>query len=137
ILSAAGIPTSVMVAPVIPGLNDATMPAVLERARDAGARGAGMVLLRLPREVLPVFDERLQAAMPDRADKVRSALRQMRRGKMNESTFGARMRGDGPRWDVVEQLFATSCARLGLNAPGWRDGPPPRFERPRAQLSLF
>src|SRR6202043_2716044 len=101
ILSAAGIRTGVGIAPVIPGLNDSQIPEILARARRAGARRAFLTLLRLPAETLPVFEERLAAAYPDRAARVWSGLRQMRGGKRNESQFGARMHGVGPRWAAI------------------------------------
>jgi DNA repair photolyase len=114
-LAAAGIPTGVLVAPMIPGLSDRELPEILARARDAGASSAAMVLLRLPAEVLPVFEERLRQALPGKADAVMSALVAMRGGEQkNESRFGARMSGVGPRWEIVEQLFDATCRRLGL-----------------------
>lgn len=137
-LRAAGIPVLVLVAPVIPGLNDAQIPEVLTRAADAGAIAAHMILLRLPNEVLPVFDERLQEAFPLRAGKVRNAIRAMRNGKMNESAFGARMRGTGPRWEAIRTLFETHRRRVGLaeSVPRETDAPS-TFRRPTSQLSLF
>ena len=114
-LADAGVPTGVLVAPIIPGLNDADIPELLERAKDAGARWAGMTLLRLPAEVLPVFDARLEEAFPERAQKVRSAILEVRGGKMNESAFGERFAGRGPRWAAIEQLFDVHARRLGLS----------------------
>lgn len=136
ILSEAGVKTSVMIAPVIPGVNDSMIPNILERARDAGATGAGLVLLRLPKEVLPVFDERIQAAMPQRHGKIKSAILQMRGGKMNTPEFGKRMSGSGPRWDVIQDIFETHARRLGINTERIV-APQSTFERPRSQLSLF
>lgn len=114
VLTAAGVPTGVALAPVIPGLNDHQIPGVLERAAAAGARAAFLVLLRLPAEVAPVFEQRLRAAYPDRADKVLAAVREMRGGRLYRSGHGARMRGEGPRWQVIEAMFRTWCRRLGL-----------------------
>jgi DNA repair photolyase len=146
-LSAAGIPTGLALAPVIPGLNDTHIPRLLERAKAAGATRAFMAPLRLPKEVLPVFDERLEAAFPERAAKVRNAVREMRRGKMNEAAFGARFRGEGARWHAVGALFEAHCRRLGLNAARLGEEGSPRvtpgeelpttFRRPSAQGSLF
>lgn len=116
VLSAAGVPTGIGIAPVIPGLNDSDIPELLERAREAGASRAFLVLLRLPAEVRPVFVERLLEAFPRRADKVLRNIQESRGGKLNESRFGARMRGVGPRWDVIQRLFDVHCLRLGLNA---------------------
>jgi len=115
LLSAAGIPTGVAVAPLIPGLNDADLARILARAAECGARSAFLVLLRLPAEVRPVFLERLGAAFPERLRKVEGALREMRGGELNEARFGARMRGRGERWNSIEQLFELSCRRHGLN----------------------
>lgn len=135
ILSEAGIPTGVMIAPIIPGLNDDDVAEVLTRAHAAGARRAGMQLVRLPGEVSDIFDARMREAFPDRAKRIDSALLQVRRGKRNESEFGARMKGTGARWEIIRQLFATTCRRLGMNTAD----PPERktFRRPTAQLGLF
>lgn len=137
-LSEAGVPTGISVSPVIPGLNDTDIPELLERARDAGASTAFMQPLRLPREVLPVFDERLQAALPGHAEKVRRAIREMRGGKMNEAAFGARMEGKGARWEAIQQLFAIHCRRLGLNESRVaEDDAGTTFQRPVRQGTLF
>ncbi len=114
-LSEAGVPVGVGIAPLIPGLNDSQVPEILQRAREAGATRAFMVLLRLPAEVRPVFEERLRASYPDRAEKVLHAVRDMRGGALYRSEFGTRMHGEGPRWDAVLQLFRIHCRRLGLN----------------------
>ncbi len=113
-LSRAGVPTGVLVAPIIPGLNDNQLPGVLERAAAAGARRAGMVLLRLPGRVATVFEERLRTALPLRADKVLAALRDARGGRLNDARFGSRFRGTGARWEAIEQLFRQAARRLGL-----------------------
>jgi DNA repair photolyase len=120
-LSDAGIGTGVAIAPLIPGLNDSDIPSILEDAHAAGARSAFMTLLRLAAEVLPVFEERLRAAFPDRAEKVLSAIRDMRGGAMHRPGFGERMRGTGPRWDVVQRLFEIQCARLGFRTSDAED----------------
>lgn len=114
-LSAAGIRTGVAVAPVIPGLNDSQIPQILARARECGAQNAFLTLLRLPAEVLPVFDARLREAEPLRHAHVLSAIRDVRRGKLNHSEFGQRMEGVGPRWQAIEQLFNVQARRLGFN----------------------
>ena len=95
-------------------------------------------MLRLPREVLPVFDERLGEVLPLRAEKVRAGIRAMRAGSMNDARFGSRMRGDGERWRIVEQLFRLHVERLGLaTSEAVVEEPATTFERPRRQLSLF
>ncbi|HEX6885285.1 MAG TPA: PA0069 family radical SAM protein [Planctomycetota bacterium] len=117
-LSDAGIPTGIALAPIVPRLNDADLPAQLERARAAGARAAFFLLLRLPAEVLDVFRERLVEAYPERAEAVLAALAEMRGGKLRESRFGERMRGHGPRYQLLEDLFRLHCRRLGLETGG-------------------
>jgi len=115
ILTEHGIPTGVSLAPLIPGLNESDVPEVLERAREAGADVAFTTLVRLSREVLPVFRERLAQALPERTRKVENAIRELRGGHWNESDFGSRMRGTGPRWDAVMRMFDIQCRRLGYN----------------------
>lgn len=114
LLSDAGVPCGVSLGPVIPGLNDDQIPQILERAKGAGATSAFMILLRLPREVQPVFEARLREAFPLRVDKVRRAIAEMRGGRMNDPRFGSRMRGTGPRWQLIETLFRTTMRRLDL-----------------------
>ncbi|MBK8977277.1 MAG: radical SAM protein [Planctomycetes bacterium] len=115
-LAAAGVPVGVAIAPVIPGLNDHQIPAILEAAGDAGARSAFLVLLRLPREVRGVFEDRLREAFPERAERVLHTLREVRGDGSGAARFHARMRGSGARWEVVERLFAATCRRLGIAA---------------------
>lgn len=110
----AGVPTGVSLSPVIPGLSDHAIPEILQRAAEAGATRAFMILLRLPSEVAPVFEERLRAAYPDRADRVLTQLEQCRRGQTSRGAFGSRMAGSGPRWQAVEDVFTLWCRRLGL-----------------------
>lgn len=139
-LSDAGIRTGVSVSPVIVGLNDAHIPEILARAREAGAQSAFMIALRLPKVVLPVFQERLHEALPLRAEHVLSGIRDIRGGAMYTAEFGARMRGEGPRWQAIEALFEAHRRRLGF-VDGERYEPgPSTFRRPepqRRQLSLF
>jgi len=142
-LSDAGISTGVNIAPVIPGLTDPDIPEILERARAAGARTAAMMLLRLPGEVLPVFQERIRDSLPiERVRKIEHAIVELRggSGKMNESAFGARGRGLGPRWRAIEALFDLHRRRLGFDLRGdeWDDDErPSTFKRPTKQLDLF
>ncbi|MCB9600559.1 MAG: PA0069 family radical SAM protein [Sandaracinus sp.] len=114
-LADVGVGCGVSLGPVIPGLNDDQLPEILERAKAAGASSAFLILLRLPREVREVFDARLQEAFPLRADKVRHAILEMRQGRMNDPRFGSRMRGHGPRWQLIETLFRTTTRRLGID----------------------
>jgi DNA repair photolyase len=113
-LAQAGVPVGVMTAPIIPQLNDRDLEAILEAAAAAGARHAGWVLLRLPREVAPLFRQWLDAHHPLRAEHVMSLVQQLRGGRDNDPRFGARMRGSGPYADLIEQRFALACRRLGL-----------------------
>lgn len=140
-LSQAGIPTSIALAPVIPGLNDTQIPQILEQAQRAGARSAFMTLLRLPAEVKDVFFERTKEAFPSRYNKILSSLTAMKGGAVNRSQFGKRMRGDGQRWEAVSWLFKSTCERLGLRTGEIHDlkkNPEQNtFRRPTPQLSLF
>jgi DNA repair photolyase len=113
-LVAAGIPVGVMVAPIIPGLNDRDIPAILERAAACGARSAGHIALRLPRSVAPVFLSRLRSALPLKAARVESRIREMRGGGLNEARFGRRMGGEGEYWKSVKSLFELTARRLGF-----------------------
>ena len=114
-LTAAGIPTTVMFAPVIPGLNDHEMEAVLHRAAEAGATRAGYVMLRLPLEIKDLFREWLETARPDRAARVMSLVRQMRGGKDYDAQWGQRMRGQGPVADLARRRFEIATRRFGLD----------------------
>ena len=115
-LAAAGIPVSVMIAPVIPGLNDSQMVTVLERAAAAGATSAGWTLLRLPGSVKEVFEGRVRASMPLAADKILHRIRETRGGeKLYDARFGTRGRGEGPYAETLATMFAATCKRLGFD----------------------
>ncbi len=116
-LTAAGCPVMVMFAPVIPGLNDHELEAVLEASAEAGATGAGYVMIRLPLEITDLFQEWLKTDHPDRAERVMSLIRQMRRGKTYTSEFGVRGRGEGPLADLVAARFRAARKRYGLERP--------------------
>jgi len=116
-LSQAGIPVGVLIAPVIPGLTDHEIPALVEAAAQAGARTAGYVVLRLPHSVAPLFEQWLGTHFPNRKDKVLNRLRAMRHGKLYESAFGQRMRGEGIFADQIDSLFDVACRKHGLG--GW------------------
>ncbi|MCR4282208.1 MAG: PA0069 family radical SAM protein [Bauldia sp.] len=115
LLSEAGISTTVMVAPVIPALNESEIERVLEAAAAAGVREAGYVLLRLPLEVRDIFKEFLEREYPDRAKHVMSVIRSMRGGKDYDPTWGERMRGNGPYAWQIGRRFEMAARRLGLN----------------------
>ncbi|MGH8400583.1 MAG: PA0069 family radical SAM protein, partial [Gammaproteobacteria bacterium] len=113
-LAAAGVPVGVLVAPIIPLVNDAELERILEHAAEAGARGAGYVLLRLPYEVKGMFREWLQTHLPLRAEHVMSIIRQSRAGKDYDARFGTRMRGSGEFAELLAQRFQLACKRTGL-----------------------
>ncbi|MER2604343.1 MAG: PA0069 family radical SAM protein [Siculibacillus sp.] len=140
LLAEAGVPMGVLVAPLIPALNDPEIEAVLEAARDAGAREAGYVLLRLPLEVSEIFKGWLLEHHPDRYRHVLSILRAMRDGRDYDAVWGRRMRGTGPYAATIKRRFEIAMKRLGLTRAR-RDGlDTTRFRPPRAdgvQLSLF
>lgn len=115
-LSEAGIPASVMVAPIIPGLNDPEIERILDAARAAGARSAGYVILRLPLEVSPIFKDWLLRHYPDKYRHVMSLIRSMRDGKDYDSEWGKRMKGSGPYAWQIGRRFEIAARRLGLNA---------------------
>jgi DNA repair photolyase len=114
-LSDAGIPVGVMVAPIIPQLNDRDLEGILEAAAAHGAQGAGWVMIRLPLEVAPLFRDWLDAHYPQRAAHVMSLIRQMRGGRDYDSAFGSRMRGEGEFAALIERRFTLACRRFGLN----------------------
>ncbi len=114
-LSEAGIPTAVMVAPIVPGLTDAEIERILEAAREAGASQAGYVLLRLPLEIKELFREWLATEFPDRAQRVIHLLQSMHGGRDYVSEFGVRQRGRGPYAEQIALRFKLAAKRLGLN----------------------
>ena len=114
-LADAGVPVMVGFAPVIPGLNDQEMEAVLEAAAQAGATRAMFVTLRLPLEIKDLFREWLAEARPDRASKIMSLIRQARGGRDYDPEWGSRMKGTGPLADILAQRFAAACRRYNLN----------------------
>jgi DNA repair photolyase len=138
-LAEANVPTAVMVAPIIPAINDAEIEAILARAQAMGARDAGYVLLRLPLEVRELFAEWLRAHYPGKLEHALSLLRASREGKLYDSRFGARMTGSGPYAWMIGRRFGAAAARLGLG----RSRVPLRCDlfraraRPGEQLRLF
>jgi DNA repair photolyase len=111
----AGVPVRVMVAPVIPGLNDSEIPSILAAAAEAGAQGAGFVMLRLPLTVKPVFLEWLERTHPDARERIEKAIRSVRDGALNSPEFGNRMRGSGLRAEQIEKVFRTFAKKYGLD----------------------
>lgn len=137
-LSDAGIPTGISIAPVIPGLNDDDIPELLMRAHEAGAVDAVYVLLRLSGSVRDVFLERMAAAFPHRIDKIVGRIRDVRAGELSDGQFFSRYEGHGAHWQLIRQLF-----EVGRRKAGFPDDPddeerPTTFRRPEPmQRSLF
>ena len=135
-LRAAGIPVGVMTAPIIPGLTDHEVPAILAAAAGAGAQFAGYTVVRLPYAVAPLFERWLEEHFPDRKEKVLGRIRHLRGGeKLNDPRFKSRMRGEGIFAEQIRALFEAGCKRAGI-------GERPQlstaaFRRPNEQLSLF
>ncbi len=137
-LAAAGVPVGVNVAPIIPGLNDEDIAAILKGARDAGAQNAGYVLLRLPGSVKAVFEERLRAMLPTRAERVLHRIRETRGGNLYDSRFGVRGRGEGLYAEAIRSLFETTARKLGLQTGHGRQQTTfKRPTQPSAQIDLF
>ncbi|MGH7545805.1 MAG: PA0069 family radical SAM protein, partial [Gemmatimonadota bacterium] len=137
-LADAGVPASVNVAPVIPGLTDHEIPRILEAAVEAGASAAGFTMLRLPYAVKRLFETWLEQHVPDRKGKVLGRIRDVRGGRLNDPRFGSRMRGEGPYAEQIAKLFEVTCRRLGVDRR--RVGlSTSAFRRPSEgrQLSLF
>lgn len=134
-----GIEVGISLAPIIPGLNDDVVGHVLKRAKEHGASFAFMSLVRLSREVLPVFEERIAEVLPGRAARIRHAIREMRGGAMNDARFGSRMSGEGERWKTIEALFHAQARRLGLAQAEvvGRELRETTFAKPKRQLTLF
>lgn len=138
-LAAAGIPTAVLTAPLIPALNDMEIERILDAAKAAGASEAGYVMLRLPLEIADLFREWLVAHFPDKARHVLSLIRQMHGGKEYDARFGKRMRGEGPYAWTVGRRFEIAATRLGLADRGLKLTTA-HFRRPKpagVQLDLF
>lgn len=136
-LAAAGIPVSVNVAPIIPGLNDHEIPAILQAAAAAGATGAGFTMLRLPHANTELFVQWLETHFPNRKDKVLNQLRTMRGGKLYDAQWGSRMKGDGIFAEQIQRIFDVARRKAGI-----QNNQPPlstaAFRRPGgAQLNLF
>jgi DNA repair photolyase len=137
-IAAAGIPCGVLLAPVIPGLNDADIPRLLEAAREAGATRAAWLLLKLPGSTRVVFEERLRAALPERAERVLHRIRETRGGALDDPRFGLRMRGQGPYARAIDGLFRAAARRLGFEGAREADDGPSPFRRPGgSQLPLL
>ncbi|MEI9895045.1 MAG: PA0069 family radical SAM protein [Chthoniobacter sp.] len=146
-LTAAGVPVRVLTAPIIPGLNDHELPALLQAAADAGADAAGYTLVRLPLAVEPIFIAWLERHRPGEKEKILGRIREMRGGELYRSEFGKRMSGEGPAAERLSQFFDVSARRAGLSPRHddaetgvrmtTRELSTTHFRVPRAQLELF
>ena len=137
-LASAGVPAGVMIGPVIPGLTDHELPAILEAASAAGASTASFIVLRLPFGVKELFADWLERNVPDRRDRVLGRVKDVRSGRLNDPRFGSRMRGEGPYAEQIRSMFELTARRLGLD----RRGPPLSIEAfrrigPGGQGDLF
>jgi DNA repair photolyase len=135
-LRAAGVPTGVMVAPIIPGLTDHEVPKIVEACADAGAQFAGYTVVRLPWAVAPLFENWLDEHFPDRKEKVLGRLRDIRgNGRINNTKWHSRITGEGFFAEQISHIFEVSCRRFGLNArPKLSTA---SFRRLREQLTLL
>ena len=137
-LSEAGIPVSVNVAPIVPGLTDHEMPAILKAAREAGATSAGFTVVRLPYANTTLFEKWLETHFPDRKDKVLNRIRSMRGGKLYDAEWGKRMRGEGIFAEQIEAMFNVARRKAGFTEEGRAELSLAGFRRPGGQqLSLF
>lgn len=138
-LSEAGIPVRIMASPMVPALTDPELEDILSQGKSHGARTASWIMLRLPQEVSPIWQEWLSLHYPHRAARVMARLREMHGGKDYDARWGHRMRGEGPYAQIIASRFGVAIKRLGLKerAPAMRTDlfQPP--QRPTAQLSLF
>lgn len=136
-LADAGIPVGAMVAPIIPGINDHEIPAILERIADSGGSFASFTVLRLAMAVKPLFESWAQTHFPDRMGKIMARVESMRGGKRNDARFHYRMRGDGAFADQIKQLFKVHKKRVGITGGGPQLSTD-AFRRPHdGQLTLF
>lgn len=136
-LASAGIPVGVSLAPVVPGLNDSEMPAILKRAGENGATFAFYTMVRLPFGVKDLFVDWLRREYPDRAEKVINRIKEIHDGKMNSTAFGERMSGTGEIADSIAQLFELTCAKYGINAREYRLRKDLFIGKPDGQIDLF
>jgi DNA repair photolyase len=135
-ISSAGIPVSAMLAPMIPGLTDMEMPAILKAVAEAGASGAGYVPVRLPYGVKNLFEDWLETHFPNRKEKVLARIRSLRGGKLNDSNFGSRMQGEGVFAKQLSDVFRIFTRKFGLDQ-AHKPLSTNSFRRPSAQKNLF
>lgn len=137
VLREAGVPVGVLCSPMIPMINDSELERLLEAAKDAGAQSAAYMMLRLPLEVAPLFEQWLHDHYPQRASHVLSLIRQSRGGELYDSRFGARMRGEGVFAELLAQRFNKAIRRLELNRRDGYELDCSAFCPPGGQMALF
>ena len=136
-LSKYGVPVNIMVAPIIPSLNDHEIPAIIKEAASRGAVSAGYTIVRLNGSIAAIFEDWVKKQFPDRADKVLGQIASVHGGRLNDSRYGTRMRGEGEIATVINRLFKMSTKRY-MPGRGLPDYDLSIFKRPeRGQLSLF
>ncbi|MDB6026417.1 MAG: Radical domain protein [Verrucomicrobiales bacterium] len=116
-LSRAGIPVNVMVAPIVPAITDHEIISIIGRAVEAGATSAGYTVMRLPYAVKDLFTQWVQTHFPDRSEKVLNRIRELRGGKLNDSTWGTRMHGEGIFAEQIAKTFDVACRKFGIDKP--------------------
>jgi DNA repair photolyase len=137
-LAEAGVPVAVNVAPIIPGLTDHEMPAILKAAREAGATAAGFTVVRLPHANKGLLEKWLETHFPDRKEKVLNRIKAMRGGKLYDAEWGKRMRGEGIFADQIEMMFDVARRKAGFTDDDRYEFSTAGFRRPGgSQLSLF
>ncbi|MBA54600.1 MAG: radical SAM protein [Pseudomonadales bacterium] len=138
-LTEVGVPVGLLMAPLIPWINDHEVEEIIRLSAEAGAESANYILLRLPLEVAPLFQEWLAVHFPDRANRVLNAIRDSRGGKLYDSRFGERMRGQGPFAELFSKRFRSACVRAGIDYAGRRVLVSDQFSLPNknSQLGLF
>jgi DNA repair photolyase len=136
-LAVAGIPVGVLVAPIIPGLTDHEMPAILKAAAAAGATSAGYTVIRLPHAVAPLFEQWLATHFPDRKDKVLNRLRTMRGGKLYDAQWNKRFSGEGVFAEQIAQMFDVARRKAGITNEGGELSTAAFRRAGGMQLSLF
>jgi DNA repair photolyase len=137
LLAEAGVSVGLAIAPIVPGLNESDVPALVEKAAQAGAKTAFINMLRLPGNVRPYFLQKLAERLPSKEKRILNHIREERNGKLNSSRFGERMRGTSEQWKITEKMFRLACQRHGLNKPTEEIPRENTFRRPLSQLSLF
>ncbi|TAK50590.1 MAG: PA0069 family radical SAM protein [Bacteroidetes bacterium] len=137
LLAEHNIPVGVNVAPIIPGLNDEEIPAILKEASVRGATSAGWILVRLPWAVKPLFLDWLQRTMPDRAAKIINRIKDTRDGELSDPNFGSRMRGEGEIAHTIRQLFKVNCEKYGFNKKTFYVSTEHFVREQHGQLNMF